>query len=81
MQGAKIFNGSLKITDKNNQYHFINGIEIDSTMYAPYQVTYNANEEVWSGVWYEIDLSTDTQTVSSGTISNIAVADEFTPAF
>jgi len=81
MQGAKIFNGSLKITDKTNQYHFINGIEIDSTMYAPYQVTYKANEEVWSGVWYEIDLSTDTQTVSSGTISNIAVADEFTPAF
>jgi len=81
MQGAKIFNGSLKITDKTNQYHFINGIEIDSTMYAPFQVTYNANEEVWSGVWYEIDLSTDTQTVSSGTISNIAVADEFTPAF
>ena len=81
MQGAKIFNGSLKITDKTNQYHFINGIEIDSTMYAPYQVTYNANEEVWTGVWYEIDLSTDTQTVSSGTISNIAVADEFTPAF
>ena len=79
MQGAKIFNGSLKITDKTNQYHFINGIEIDSTMYAPYQVTYNANEEVWSGVWYEIDLSTDTQTVSSGFISGIEDATEFTP--
>jgi hypothetical protein len=79
MQGAKIFNGSLKITDKTNQYHFINGIEIDSTMYAPYQVTYNANEEVWSGVWYEIDLSTDTQTVSSGFISGIEEATEFIP--
>lgn len=79
MQGAKIFNGSLKITDKTNQYHFINGIEIDSTMYAPYQVTYKANEEVWSGVWYEIDLSTDTQTVSSGFISGIEDATEFTP--
>jgi len=79
MQGAKIFNGSLKITDKTNQYHFINGIEIDSTMYAPYQVTYNANEEVWSGVWYEIDLSTDTQTVSSGFISGIEDATEFIP--
>ena len=81
MQGAKIFNGSLKITDKTNQYHFINGIEIDSTMYAPFQVTYNANEEVWSGVWYEIDLSTDTQTVSSGFISGIEDVTEFTPAF
>ena len=79
MQGAKIFNGSLKITDKTNQYHYINGIEIDSINYAPYQVTYNANEEVWSGVWYEIDLSTDTQTTSTGTISDIAVASEFTP--
>ena len=79
MQGAKIFNGSLKITDKTNQYHFINGIEIDSTMYAPYQVSYNANEEVWSGVWYEIDLSTDTQTVSSGFISGIEDATEFIP--
>lgn len=79
MQGAKIFNGSLKITDKTNQYHFINGIEIDSTMYAPFQVTYNANEEVWSGVWYEIDLSTDTQTVSSGFISGIENATVFTP--
>ena len=79
MQGAKIFNGSLKITDKTNQYHFINGIEIDSTMYAPYQVTYNANEEIWSGVWYEIDLSTDTQTVSSGFISGEEDATEFIP--
>ena len=65
-----IFNGSLKITDKTNQYHYINGIEIDSTMYAPFQVTYNANQDVWSGVWYEIDLSTDTQTTSNGVISD-----------
>jgi len=77
MQGAKIFNGSLKITDKTNQYHFINGIEIDSTMYVPYQVTYNANEEVWSGVWYEIDLSTDTQTVASGFISGLGASNNF----
>ena len=77
MQGAKIFNGSLKITDKTNQYHFINGIEIDSINYAPFQVTYNANQEEWSGVWYEIDLSTDTQTTSTGTISDIGVANEF----
>jgi len=81
MQGAKIFNGSLKITDKTNQYHFINGIEIDSTMYAPFQVTYNANEEVWSGVWYQIDLSTDTQTVSSGFISGIGDANNLETAF
>lgn len=79
MQGAKIFNGSLKITDKTNQYHYINGIKMDNIEYAPFQVTYNANQEVWSGVWYAIDLSTDTQTTSTGTISNIAVANEFTP--
>ena len=79
MQGAKIFNGSLKITNKAKPYDFLKGIRIDSINYAPYQVTYNANQEVWSGVWYEINLSTDTQTTSTGTISNIPVANEFTP--
>ena len=79
MQGAKIFNGSLKITNKAKTYDFLKGIRIDSINYAPYQVTYNANQEVWSGVWYEINLSTDTQTTSTGTISNIPVANEFTP--
>jgi hypothetical protein len=79
MQGAKIFNGSFKITHLNKPYHFINGIQVDSVNYAPYQVTYNANQEVWSGVWYAIDLSTDIQTTSTGTISNIPVSNEFTP--
>tara|TARA_R100000654_G_scaffold32587_1_gene57606 strand:- start:3834 stop:6785 length:2952 start_codon:yes stop_codon:yes gene_type:complete len=79
MQGAKILNSSLKITNKAKPYDFLKGIKIDSINYAPYQVTYNANQEVWSGVWYEIDLSTDTQTTSNGIISNIPVANEFTP--
>ena len=72
MNGARIFNGSLKITNKNHPYNFLNGLRVGGTGhdFAPYQVTYNANQEVWSGVWYEANLSTNTQTTSNGVISD-----------
>ena len=40
-------------------------------MYAPYQITFNANEDTWSGVWYEANLSTNTQTFESGVITDL----------
>lgn len=63
--GASIFNGSLKILSNNvsvNGYKFNNGITIDSKFYIPYQCSFNANQDTWSGEWYEINTGTPTLT-------------------
>ncbi len=75
--GARVFNGSLKIT--SGELNYFEGIEIDGTAFIPYQVSYNANEDTWSGEWYGIDLSGNTLNIVTGTISNIPVSNEFTP--
>jgi len=75
--GARVFNGSLKLT--NGELNYFEGIEIDGTAFIPYQVSYNANEDTWSGEWYGIDLSGNTLNIITGTISNIPLANEFTP--
>jgi len=75
--GARVFNGSLKLT--SGELNYFEGIEIDGTAFIPYQVSYNANEDTWSGEWYGIDLSGNTLNIVTGTISNIPVANEFTP--
>tara|TARA_R100000388_G_scaffold7010_1_gene6702 strand:+ start:195 stop:2357 length:2163 start_codon:yes stop_codon:yes gene_type:complete len=63
--GAKIFNGSLKILSQNdgtNGYKFNNGITIDSKFYIPYQCSFIANQDTWKGEWYEINTSSPTLT-------------------
>lgn len=75
--GARVFNGSLKLT--SGELNYFEGIEIDGTAFIPYQVSYNANEDTWSGEWYGIDLSGNTLSLVTGTISNIPDANEFTP--
>ena len=63
--GAKIFNGSLKILSQNdgtNGYKFNNGITIDSKFYIPYQCSFVANTDTWDGEWYEINTSSPTLT-------------------
>jgi len=75
--GARVFNGSLKIT--SGELNYFEGIEIDGTAFIPYQVSYNANEDTWSGEWYGIDLSGNTLNIVTGTISNIPVSNGFTP--
>lgn len=63
--GAKIFNGSLKILSQNdgtNGYKFDNGITIDSKFYIPYQCSFVANKDTWDGEWYEINTSSPTLT-------------------
>jgi hypothetical protein len=61
-EGAKVFNGSLK-TVSGFIPRYLNGIEIDGSPYIPYQCSFNANEDTWSGEWYGIELSTNTQNV------------------
>ena len=75
--GARVFNGSLKLT--SGELNYFEGIEIDGTAFIPYQVSYNANEDTWSGEWYEINLSGNTLNIVTGSISSIPVANEFTP--
>jgi hypothetical protein len=75
--GARVFNGSLKLT--SGELNYFEGIEIDGTAFIPYQVSYNANEDTWSGEWYGIDLSSNTLSLVTGVISDIPVANEFTP--
>ena len=74
--GARVFNGSLKLT--SGELNYFEGIEIDGTAFIPYQVMYNANEDTWSGEWYGIDLSGNTLSLVTGTISQIQAANEFT---
>jgi hypothetical protein len=74
--GARVFNGSLKLT--SGELNYFEGIEIDGTAFIPYQVSYNANEDTWSGEWYGIDLSGNTLSLVTGTISQIQAANEFT---
>jgi len=76
MSGAKVFNGNIK-TISGQILHYLNGINIDGTPYIPYQVTYNANEDTWSGEWYGIDLSGNTQTIVVGNLNILPAAQEF----
>ena len=75
--GSRVFDGSLKLT--SGELNYFEGIEIDGTAFIPYQVSYNANEDTWSGEWYGIDLSGNTLSLVTGTISNIPDANEFEP--
>lgn len=59
INGAEVFNGSIKVTDTSSFYYF-NSIEIDGNKYLPYQVTFNANQDTWSGEFYQIDLRSST---------------------
>ncbi len=75
-KGARTFNGAIKITDKSLlPYYF--GITIDSSNFAPYQCTFNAQEDTWSGEWYEISLNSTGQTISSGTINGLQADEDF----
>ena len=58
-EGADVFNGSIKVTDTSS-FNFLNSIEIDSIRYIPYQVTFNANQDTWSGEFYQINLNSNT---------------------
>lgn len=73
--GAKIFNGSLKILSQNdgtNGYKFNNGITIDSKFYIPYQCSFNAYQDTWQGEWYEINTAspTLTDTIEAQSLTN-----------
>ena len=58
-EGADVFNGSIKVTDTSS-FNFLNSIEIDSIRYIPYQITFNANQDTWSGEFYQINLNSNT---------------------
>lgn len=74
-KGARTFNGAIKITDKSLlPYYF--GITIDGTNFAAYQCTFNAQEDTWSGEWYEISLNSTGQTISSGIDTGLEVNNE-----
>ena len=75
-KGARTFNGAIKITDKSLlPYYF--GITIDGSNFIPYQCTFNAQEDTWSGEWYEISLNSTGQTISSGTITGLQAEEDF----
>lgn len=77
--GAKIFNGSLKFLADNvntNGYKFNNAIRIDSDIYLPYQCSFNANKDTWSGQWYQINLGSPTL-ISTTDLSPFEVSDRF----
>ena len=75
-KGARTFNGAIKITDKSLlPYYF--GITIDGSNFAPYQCTFNAQEDTWSGEWYEISLNSTGQIISSGTITGNQAEEDF----
>lgn len=70
--GASIFNGSLKILTHNvtsSGYKFNNGIVLDNKLYIPYQCSFIANKDTWSGEWYEINTSAPTLTDSLEALS------------
>jgi len=75
-KGARTFNGAIKITD-NSLLPYYFGITIDSSNFAPYQCTFNAQEDTWSGEWYEISLNSTGQTISSGTINGLQADEDF----
>lgn len=65
--GAKIFNGSIKILTTNvgtDGYKFNNSIKIDNVIYLPYQCTFNANSDTWEGQWYQVNVGSPTLTTS-----------------
>jgi len=63
--GARTFNGAIKITNKSLlPYYF--GIVIDGSTFVPYQCTFNAQQDTWSGEWYEINTNSTGQTISVG---------------
>lgn len=73
--GARTFNGAIKITDKSLlPYYF--GITIDGSNFIPYQCTFNAQEDTWSGEWYEINLNSTGQTISVGVDTGLEVVNE-----
>ena len=73
--GARTFNGAIKITDKSLfPYYF--GITIDGSNFVPYQCTFNAQEDTWSGEWYEINLNSTGQTISVGVDTGLEVVNE-----
>ena len=75
-KGARTFNGAIKITDKSLlPYYF--GITIDGSNFIDYQCTFNAQEDTWSGEWYEISLNSTGQTISSGTITGLQAEEDF----
>ena len=75
-KGARTFNGAIKITDKSLlPYYF--GITIDGSNFVPYQCTFNAEQDTWSGEWYEIALNSTGQTISSGTITGLQAEEDF----
>ena len=74
-KGARTFNGAIKITDKSLlPYYF--GITIDGSNFAPYQCTFNAQNDTWSGEWYEISLNSTVQTISVGIDTGLEVNNE-----
>lgn len=73
--GARTFNGAIKITDKSLlPYYF--GIVIDGSSFVPYQCTFNAQQDTWSGEYYEINLDSTGQTISVGVDTGLEVVNE-----
>jgi len=73
--GARTFNGAIKITDKSLfPYYF--GIVIDSSSFLPYQCTFNAQQDTWSGEWYEINLDSTGQIITVGQDTGNEVVNE-----
>lgn len=73
--GARTFNGAIKITD-NSLLPYYFGITIDGSNFVPYQCTFNAQEDTWSGEWYEINLDSTGQTISVGVDTGLEVVNE-----
>jgi hypothetical protein len=59
-EGAEIYNGAIKMTDSTIDVEFFNFIRFDSTTFVPYEVSFNANQDIWEGQYFEIDLAAST---------------------
>ncbi len=70
--GARTFNGAIKITDKSLLPYYY-GIVIDGSSFVPYQCTFNAQQDTWSGEWYEINLNSTGQTISVGVDTGLGI--------
>jgi hypothetical protein len=59
-EGAEIYNGAIKMTDSTIDVEFFNFIRFDDLSFVPYEVSFNANQDIWEGQYFEIDLAAST---------------------
>ena len=64
--GAEIFNGGIKLHDSTQDVEFFNFLFFESTCFVPYEVSFNANQDIWDGQYFQIDLAAITTFIEGG---------------